>query len=65
MARTVADAALLLGALAGVDPRDAATNASARAGERDYTQRLDPDGLSGARIGVARNVFGFDRRVDR
>ena len=54
MARTVADAAALLGALAGVDPRDAATAAGRGKAAADYTRFLDPGGLKGARIGVAR-----------
>jgi amidase len=49
MARTVTDAALLLGALAGAS----------------YGQALDRNGLRGARIGVARQVFGFNDEVDR
>ena len=63
MARTVADAAILLGALAGADARDAAT---AAAGDHlaDYAAELRPDGLRGARIGVARNFFGFNPAVD-
>ncbi|MFQ5742180.1 MAG: amidase [Acidobacteriota bacterium] len=64
MARTVRDAAILLGALTGVDPRDPATDASRGRSHSDYTRFLDPDGLSGARIGVARNFFGFHDRVD-
>ena len=65
MARTVADAAALLGALAGPDPRDAATAARGAAFETDYTRFLDPDGLRGARLGVARAYFGFHPGVDR
>ena len=57
--RTVADAAAVLGALTGVDPRDAATADSDGEFDTDYTRFLDPDGLSGARIGVARQLF-FD-----
>jgi amidase len=53
MARTVRDAALVLGALTGLDPADPATTAGAERAETDYTQYLDPNGLSGARIGVA------------
>ena len=49
MTRTVADAAILLGVLAGAT----------------YGQALDPNGLKGARIGVARQVFGFNDAVDR
>jgi amidase len=64
MARTVADAAVLLGALTGVDPRDPATSTS-RGAQPDYSTFLDPDGLRGARLGVVRNYFGFDPRVDR
>ena len=63
MARTVADAAALLTALARADPRDAAT-ARARV-EPDYAAFLDPDGLRDARIGVARKLAGFNDRVDR
>jgi amidase len=54
MARTVADAAALLGAMAGVDERDEATAASRGKAETDYTRHLDRDGLRGARIGVLR-----------
>lgn len=64
MARTVADAALLLGALTGADERDPATAASQGRSTDDYTQFLDLDGLDGARIGVARNYFGFHPLVD-
>ncbi|MFL5540151.1 MAG: amidase [Longimicrobiaceae bacterium] len=66
MARTVADAAALLGALAGVDPRDAATAAGRGRAQPDYTRFLDPNGLRGARIGVARErLFGYDQHTDR
>ncbi len=54
MTRTVADAAALLGAMAGVDERDEATAASRGKAEADYTRFLDRDGLRGARIGVLR-----------
>jgi amidase len=63
MARTVADAAILLGALAGPDQRDPATKSSAKRGAVDYTPFLDANGLKGARIGVARKLFGTDKRV--
>jgi amidase len=57
MTRTVTDAAILLGALTGGDPRDLATEASAGKYHLDYTQFLDPNGLRGLRIGVARQFF--------
>jgi amidase len=65
MARTVADVATVLGALTGVDPRDPATEESRGQSQADYRLFLRPEGLRGARIGVARNFFGFDDRVDR
>ena len=64
MARTVTDAAMLLGALTGVDARDAATESSAAHAHSDYTQFLKADGLQGKRIGVARNYFGVHEAVD-
>jgi amidase len=64
MCRTVRDAAILLGALTGVDPDDAATAASAGKSQTDYAQYCDPNGLKGARIGVARKYFGFSDAVD-
>jgi amidase len=64
MARTVRDAAVLLGALAGVDPEDKATAAGEGKAAADYTKFLDPKGLKGARIGVARNYFGFHDAVE-
>ncbi|OLC03463.1 MAG: amidase [Gemmatimonadetes bacterium 13_1_40CM_69_22] len=64
MARTVRDAAVLLGALAGADARDAATSAAPTA-VPDYTRSLDPKGLDGARIGVARTkLFGYHAATD-
>ena len=65
MARTVRDAAILLGALTGVDANDAVTKTSAGKSSTDYTQFLDKDGLRGARLGVARKHFGFNDRVDK
>jgi len=58
MARTVADAATLLDALAGFDPRDPAT-AAGKGRAADHAKALVVDGLRGARIGVARNLAGF------
>jgi amidase len=66
LCRTVADAAALLSALAGSDPRDPATQASAGHVEADYTKFLDKGGLRGARIGVAREkFFGYSDVTDR
>jgi len=63
MARTVADAAILLGAMAGVDPQDPTTRGSKKRGGNSYAKLLDRDGLQGARIGVARNMAGANPRV--
>jgi amidase len=65
MARTVADAAALLGALAGVDPGDPVTKQSGGKAQADYSRFLDANGLGGARIGVVRKFFGFSEAVDR
>ena len=59
MCRTLRDAAILLGPLTGVDPRDPATEASQGQAHEDYTTFLDPRGLEGARIGAARSFGGF------
>jgi amidase len=64
MARTVHDAAILLGVLAGIDPEDKATAASKGKSVTDYTKYLDPKGLQGARIGIVRFYFGFLDAVD-
>jgi amidase len=63
MARTVTDAAILLGAMAGADPGDSATRGSRKRGGTNYMKFLDRDGLLGARIGVARNMAGANPRV--
>jgi len=64
LCRTVRDAAVMLGVLTGIDPRDPATAASQGKSLTDYTQFCDPNGLKGARIGVARKYFGFSDTVD-
>jgi amidase len=64
MGRCVSDAAILLGTMTGVDSKDPVTEESKGKGHSDYTQFLNQDGLKGARIGVVRNLFGFDERVD-
>jgi amidase len=64
MCRTLRDAAIMLGALTGVDPEDNYTAESPGKSYTDYTQFLDANGLKGARIGVARKYFGFSDGVD-
>jgi amidase len=64
MGRTVADAAVLLGAMAGVDLNDAATRDASSHAESDYTRFLDAKALRGARIGMARSLFKLHRQVD-
>ncbi|HLJ45032.1 MAG TPA: amidase [Bryobacteraceae bacterium] len=65
MARNVRDAAVLLGVLAGADPRDPVTRTGEGHRADDYTQYLDPNGLRGARIGIARKFFGASPKADR
>lgn len=65
MARTVRDAAILLTALAGTDPRDHATEEADRRRPLDYTRSLDAKGLRGARLGVVRNLLERHAHVDR
>ena len=62
MARSVADAAILLGALEGAapDPNDPASSACTPPPGRDYTRFLNAGGLKGARIGIPRAFF-YDR----
>ncbi len=64
MARSVADAVAILAAIAGADPRDAATAGAARR-VSDYAAALDPAGLRGARLGIARSHYtGYNGHVD-
>jgi amidase len=66
MCRSVEDAAILLSAITGVDPRDPATRASAPYAGTDYTSFLDPGALRGKRLGVTRKVFaGYHDDTDR
>ena len=64
MARTVADAAILLSALARTDALDPATAEASAKAEKDYGRGLDLGGLSGIRLGVARSFFGAHPKVD-
>jgi amidase len=63
MARTVSDAAILLGAMAGLDGQDPITRLGKKRGASNYERFLDLDGLKGARIGVARNMSGTNPRI--
>ncbi|MHA1434210.1 MAG: amidase [Candidatus Heimdallarchaeota archaeon] len=65
MARTVRDAAILLGAMAGDDSEDPPIVEPSGELPEEYTQFLDENGLKGARIGVARNFFGKNDLVDK
>lgn len=65
MARTVTDAAILLGALSGVDTYDTLSLKSEKTNHNDYTRFLNKDGLEGARIGVITDFYGFDPNVDK
>jgi amidase len=62
--RTLADAAAVLGALTGNDPRDPKTAASVGHFSRNYSQFIDPNGLDGARIGIARQFLGSTPETD-
>lgn len=64
IARDVRDAAIVLSAIAGSDPRDPATRDADRHAT-DYTKFLDPDALRGKRIGVVRELAGNNPEVDR
>lgn len=63
MARSVADAALMLSAMAGCDPDDPATEGG-RHHDTDYARALDSHALQGKRLGVARNFFGHRADID-
>ena len=63
MARTVRDVAILLSVMAGVDPQDPA-GAASQGKATDYTRSLDPKGLRGARLGIARKFFQNNAPLD-
>ena len=65
MARTVQDAALLLNVMVGIDPNDSSTTKHNKNIPLDYTKFLDPKGLVGTRIGVARNYFDKSDLIDK
>jgi amidase len=64
MARSVADAAALLTAIAAADPADPASSGAKRPAAVDYLAHLKPDALKGARIGVLRASAGYHPDVD-
>ncbi len=64
MARTVTDAAILLGALTGVDGEDAVTKESEGKSQTDYTRFLDANALQGKRIGVEKSFLKGHEEVD-
>jgi amidase len=64
MARTVRDLAILLTVMAGVDTQDPASAASQGKAAADYTRFLDPNGLRGARLGIARKFFENNAPMD-
>jgi len=65
MTRSVRDAAIMLGAMVGLDVSDPATATSSNRARKDYTQYLDANGLKGARIGIARKrLFGYHPGAD-
>jgi amidase len=64
MTRTVADAALLLSALAGIDPSDAATHSAEGRIPTDYSRFLDAGALKGKRFGLVRQAMGHHPDVD-
>jgi amidase len=64
LTRTVRDAAVLLGVMAGPDPADPARAVGTRF-QTDYLQYLSPDGLRGARLGIARKFFAENAPLNR
>ncbi|MGD0341990.1 MAG: amidase [Bacteroidales bacterium] len=64
MCRTVTDAAIMLGALTGIDPSDDKTRQSEGKYMKDYSKYLNAGGLRGKRIGVIKSLMGFSDKVD-
>ena len=64
MSRTVTDAAIMLGALTGIDPSDEKSKQSEGKSLTDYSKYLNSDGLHGKRIGLVKNLMGFSDNVD-
>lgn len=64
MARTVKDAAILLGVLSGIDTKDLITNQSKGKSFTDYTQFLDLNALKGKRIGIEKKPQGYNKSIN-
>lgn len=64
MTRSVSDAAIVLGALTGIDVKDNITQKSNQKSYTDYSQFLNKDALGGKKIGIAKQFFGFHSEVD-
>jgi Asp-tRNA(Asn)/Glu-tRNA(Gln) amidotransferase A subunit family amidase len=64
LTRSVRDAAVMLGVMAGPDAADAASVAAGDKFEPDYVSFLDPQGLRGARLGIARRFFADNAPLD-
>ncbi len=65
MARSVADCALLMSAIAGADPLDGATLEKGMPRDLDFTRHLGRADLKGVRLGVGRQYFGANEKADR
>ncbi len=65
LTRTVRDAAVMLGVMTGLDPADPASAAVGDRFAQDYVRHLNPDGLRGARLGIARRFFADNAPLDR
>ncbi len=64
MGRSVKDVAILLGAMAGIDEKDAVTKESEGKAKPDYTKFLDPNGLKGKRIGIEKKPQGDNQYLN-
>ena len=64
MARTVRDAAICLGIMTGVDPKDSKTSGSEGKSLADYSPFLNTDGLKGKRVGYDKTLAGRNHHVD-
>jgi amidase len=65
LTRSVRDAAVMLGAMSGLDAADTASAAVGARFETDYVRYVDPNGLNGARLGIARKFFADNAPLNR